>query len=46
MEAACAMDRASRAREGGMTFLREAAVNKVRAGITTLKEINKVTFIE
>ncbi len=34
------------AREEGMTFLRESAVNKVRAGITTLKEINKVTFIE
>ena len=34
------------AREEGMTFLREAAVNKAKAGITTLKEINKVTFIE
>ncbi|MDQ2900305.1 MAG: GspE/PulE family protein [Acidobacteriota bacterium] len=34
------------AREGGMTFLRESAVDKVRNGITTLKEINKVTFIE
>ena len=34
------------AREEGMTFLRESAVDKVRAGITTLKEINKVTFIE
>jgi type IV pilus assembly protein PilB len=34
------------AREQGMTFLRESAVDKVRAGITTLKEINKVTFIE
>ncbi len=34
------------AREGGMTFLRESAVEKVRRGITTLKEINKVTFIE
>ena len=34
------------AREGGMTFLRESAVNKIREGITTLKEINKVTFIE
>ena len=29
-----------------MTFLRESAVEKVRDGITTLKEINKVTFIE
>jgi type IV pilus assembly protein PilB len=34
------------AREEGMTFLREAAVAKARSGITTLKEINKVTFIE
>jgi type IV pilus assembly protein PilB len=34
------------AREEGMTFLREAAVEKVREGNTTLKEINKVTFIE
>src|SRR5579885_557045 len=34
------------AREEGMTFLRESAVDKVRKGVTTLKEINKVTFIE
>ena len=34
------------AREEGMTFLRESAVEKVRFGVTTLKEINKVTFIE
>jgi type IV pilus assembly protein PilB len=34
------------AREEGMTFLRESALDKVKAGITTLKEINKVTFIE
>jgi len=34
------------AREEGMTFLRESALEKVRAGITTLREINKVTFIE
>ncbi len=34
------------AREEGMHFLRESALAKVRAGITTLKEINKVTFIE
>ncbi len=34
------------AREEGMTFLRESALEKVRAGTTTLKEINKVTFIE
>jgi len=34
------------AREVGMTFLRDSGVEKVRLGITTLKEINKVTFIE
>jgi type IV pilus assembly protein PilB len=34
------------AREEGMTFLRESAVMKMRAGVTTLREINKVTFIE
>jgi type IV pilus assembly protein PilB len=34
------------AKEEGMTFLRESAIEKVRLGISTLKEINKVTFIE
>ena len=34
------------AREEGMTFLRESAVNKALAGQTTLHEINKVTFVE
>jgi type IV pilus assembly protein PilB len=34
------------AREAGMTFLRESALAKLRAGTTTLREINKVTFIE
>ena len=34
------------ARKEGMTFLRESALERVRRGITTLKEINKVTFIE
>ena len=34
------------AHEEGMHFLRESALAKVKAGITTLKEINKVTFIE
>jgi type II secretory ATPase GspE/PulE/Tfp pilus assembly ATPase PilB-like protein len=29
-----------------MTFLRESALTKAREGITTLKEINKTTFIE
>ncbi len=34
------------ARDEGMTFLRDSAVEKARLGVTTLKEINKVTFIE
>ena len=34
------------ARDEGMTFLRESAIDKARSGVTTLKEINKVTFIE
>jgi type IV pilus assembly protein PilB len=34
------------AHDEGMRFLREAALQKVRAGVTTMKEINKVTFIE
>jgi type IV pilus assembly protein PilB len=34
------------AHEEGMTFLRECALAKAFAGLTTLKEINKVTFIE
>lgn len=34
------------AKEEGMTFLRESAIEKVREGISTLREINKVTFIE
>jgi type IV pilus assembly protein PilB len=34
------------AREEGMTFLRESALEKVRLGATTLREINKVTFVE
>jgi type II secretory ATPase GspE/PulE/Tfp pilus assembly ATPase PilB-like protein len=34
------------ARDEGMTFLRESAIQKARQGVTTLKEINKVTFIE
>ena len=33
------------AREEGMTFLRDAALEKVFAGTTTLREINKVTFV-
>jgi type IV pilus assembly protein PilB len=34
------------AREEGMRFLRECAVDRVLAGLTTLREINKVTFVE
>ncbi len=34
------------AREEGMITLRESGLAKARAGITTLKEINKVTFVE
>jgi type IV pilus assembly protein PilB len=34
------------AREEGMTFLRDSGLEKIREGVTTLKEINKVTFIE
>jgi len=33
-------------KEEGMTFLRESALEKARLGLTTMKEINKVTFIE
>jgi type II secretory ATPase GspE/PulE/Tfp pilus assembly ATPase PilB-like protein len=35
-----------KAKEKGMAFLRDSALERVRDGITTLKEINKVTFIE
>ena len=34
------------AQNEGMTFLRESAIKKVLAGETTLREINKVTFVE
>ncbi|MGB7220543.1 MAG: GspE/PulE family protein [Vicinamibacterales bacterium] len=34
------------AREEGMRFLRESAVERVMQGVTTLREINKVTFVE
>jgi type IV pilus assembly protein PilB len=34
------------ARDEGMTFLRESGLRKVRAGITTMREINKVTFLD
>ena len=34
------------ARDEGMRFLRESAVERVMDGVTTLREINKVTFVE
>jgi type IV pilus assembly protein PilB len=34
------------AKEQGMRFLRESAVERVLEGLTTLREINKVTFVE
>jgi type IV pilus assembly protein PilB len=34
------------ARQEGMVTLREAALEKVQQGVTTLREINKVTFVE
>src|SRR5271168_3714346 len=34
------------ARDEGMTFLRDSALARVREGVTTLREINKVTFID
>jgi type IV pilus assembly protein PilB len=34
------------ARDEGMTFLRGSAVEKAKLGQTTLREINKVTFVE
>jgi type II secretory ATPase GspE/PulE/Tfp pilus assembly ATPase PilB-like protein len=34
------------AREEGMTFLRDSGLKKIRTGSTTLREINKVTFLD
>ncbi|HKY31445.1 MAG TPA: GspE/PulE family protein [Candidatus Polarisedimenticolia bacterium] len=34
------------AKEEGMMFLRESAIHKVLNGLTTLREINKVTFVQ
>jgi type IV pilus assembly protein PilB len=34
------------AREEGMAFLRDSGLRKVRGGMTTLREINKVTFLD
>jgi type IV pilus assembly protein PilB len=33
-------------KEEGMVFLRDSGIAKVRAGLTTIREINKVTFID
>jgi type IV pilus assembly protein PilB len=41
-----ALDLKQLAREEGMTFLRDSALEKVFAGRTTLREINKVTFVQ
>nr|MDP9148217.1 pilus assembly protein PilB [Acidobacteriota bacterium] len=30
----------------GMITLRESGLNKIRLGLTTLREINKVTFVD
>jgi type II secretory ATPase GspE/PulE/Tfp pilus assembly ATPase PilB-like protein len=35
-----------RAKEEGMVFLREVGLDKVLKGITSLRELNKVTFVE
>src|SRR6185437_3722378 len=34
------------AKEDGMSSLRESGLRKVRAGLTTLREVNKVTFLD
>ena len=34
------------AREEGMITLRESGLAKVKIGVTTMREINKVTFVE
>ena len=35
-----------RAKSEGMIFLREVGMEKVLNGVTSLKELNKVTFVE
>jgi type IV pilus assembly protein PilB len=35
-----------KAKEESMVFLREVGIQKVLKGITSLKELNKVTFVE
>jgi len=39
-------DIARAAKEEGMTFLRESALGKVFQGVSTLHEVNKVTFVD
>ncbi len=34
------------AKAEGMVFLREVGIDKVLAGTTSLKDLNKVTFVE
>jgi len=34
------------AKQEGMMFLRESGIRKIRAGLTTLRELNKVTFLD
>ena len=46
LEKKSAADIKNAAKEEGMVFLREAALKKVQDGRTTLREINKVTFVE
>ena len=35
-----------RAKAEGMIFLRETGMDKVLSGVTGLKDLNKVTFVE
>lgn len=35
-----------RAKQEGMTFLRQVGMDKVLQGMTSLRELNKVTFVE
>jgi len=46
LERRSAVELKQAAREEGMTFLRESALDRVFAGVTTLREINKVTFVQ
>ena len=43
MEGGNSLDILHKAKEEGMITLRESGLNKVRAGITGLEEINRVT---